>query len=112
GARYAQSAGVMTQKLWIFPKYSRNGASSRLRFYQYVEELERNGFEVNARPLFDDDYLSLLYSGGRSPFYRVLARFFERTVSLRSVRGEDIVLIEGELFPWLPAFIELLMLRR
>ena len=49
-------------KILYLTKYSRNGASSRLRSYQYFPLLEKEGLLVTVKPFFDEDYLNNLYS--------------------------------------------------
>ncbi len=100
------------KSLWIFPKYTRKGASSRLRFYQYLAHLQDAGFDVRILPLFDDAYLENLYSGKRTHFVKVLGCYLTRMRYLRRVKKKDSVLVQGELFPWLPAFVDAFFLHR
>ena len=48
----------MAQKLLILPRYSKLGASSRYRFYDYIEYLDKEGIECTISPLFSDRYLT------------------------------------------------------
>ena len=47
----------------LLSRYTRLGASSRLRTMQYLPVLKREGFNVQVSPFFDDAYLDVLYSG-------------------------------------------------
>jgi len=40
----------MEQKLLILPRYSKLGASSRYRFYDYIEHLKQDGFDCTIAP--------------------------------------------------------------
>ena len=47
----------------LLTRYERLGASSRVRFLQFLPELERQGFNFDVRPLLDNDYVRSLYGG-------------------------------------------------
>lgn len=95
-------------RLDICTRYTEMGASSRLRYYLYRQELERAGFQPVFHPLLDETYLSRLYAGrGKSKFAlfsALVGRFFE----LFSYRNT--LLVEYELFPFIPASIELALI--
>lgn len=95
-------------KILYLTKYSRLGASSRMRSYQYFPYLEKAGFEVVVKPLFNDDYLNLLYSGGKS-LWIVLKSYIRRFFLLFTVGKYDKIIIEKELFPYLPAWGEVIL---
>ncbi len=92
-------------KILYFTKYTRKGASSRLRSYQYFTFLEKQDIQVTAYPLFNDRYLDLLYSSN-STFMQALKGYFERFFVFLSVLKYDKIIIEYELFPYFPAFFE------
>lgn len=92
-------------KILYFTKYSRLGASSRLRSYQYFPQLEEQGFKITAKPLFEDLYLKKLYSG-QSTKAEVVKSYLKRFFSLFAVFSYDLVVIEKELFPYIPPFFE------
>jgi glycosyltransferase involved in cell wall biosynthesis len=95
-------------KLGIYPRYSEQGASSRLRYYLYRDALVQAGFAPEFHPLLGDEYLRRLYSGhGKSKklFLKALVSRFFRTAAL-----EENLLVEYELFPFLPAAAELLLI--
>ena len=41
----------------LLTRYERLGASSRVRFLQFLPALEREGFTFDVRPLLDNDYV-------------------------------------------------------
>lgn len=96
-------------KVILFSKYSRLGASSRLRSLQYLPELQKSGISVDVYPLFDNNYLELLYQNStRSPL-NIIKSYLRRFSRLVSVFQYDLVWIEKELFPYFPAWFEQLM---
>jgi glycosyltransferase involved in cell wall biosynthesis len=93
------------KKLLVLSRYSRLGASSRLRTMQYAPWLEHAGFEVTYAPLFDDAYLQGLYDGARklgnlSSYYR------NRFAALSTRPSPDLIWVEKEALPWLPWLVE------
>lgn len=95
-------------KILYYTKYSRRGASSRLRSYQYFPFLEKEGFEVSVSPLFDDRYLEHLYTG-KSVLTDVVKAYIKRFFSLFRVKKYNCLVIEKELFPYIPAIFEKLL---
>jgi glycosyltransferase involved in cell wall biosynthesis len=96
----------MGHAVLLLSRYGRMGASSRVRFYNYVPALERAGFDVTIAPLLDGDYLQRLYRGeGRSP-QAMLASYWRRFRQVLSARRYDLVWIEKEALPWMPAALE------
>lgn len=98
-------------KVLLLSRYSRSGASTRMRFLQYLPILTRAGLEVTNAPLFGDEYLRQLYGGGGRPFGRVAAAYWTRLMRLLSVGRYDLLWVEKELFPRLPAVVERLVTR-
>ncbi len=89
------------------PRYSALGASSRLRTYQFVPSLEARGYCVHTFPLFNDQYLRALYKGRRANYCAVVFAYCKRFANLlRRGRRYDLVWLEKELYPWLPAWLE------
>ncbi len=91
-----------------FTKYSRKGASSRLRSYQYFPFLEKEGVKVVVKPLFDDVYIENLYQGEKSKKNIIIA-YLNRFLVLFNLKKFDRIIIEKELFPYLPSFFERLL---
>jgi glycosyltransferase involved in cell wall biosynthesis len=93
-------------KVLYLTKYSRNGASSRLRSYQYFPFLETNGISVAVRPFFDEEYLIDLYSGNRIAKRKLLIYYLNRFFVIFSVFKYDKIVIEKELFPYFFSWFE------
>ncbi len=93
-------------RLFFLTKYSRLGASSRYRSYQYLPALESAGLDVNVSPLFDDDYLQHKYETGRASKISIFQAFFRRFWAVLTLPRYSVVFIEYELLPYVPAFLE------
>lgn len=95
-------------KILYFTKYTRKGASSRLRSYQYFPFLEDQGFLIEVSPLFSNKYLENLYSGKFVLKYAIIA-YLNRFIKLWSIIKYDLIVIEKELFPYFPAWFEFIL---
>ena len=95
----------MDIKVLYFTKYTRKGASSRMRSFQYFPFLEEENIHVSVSPFFDDHYLEDLYSGKRN-FFIIIVAYFRRFFTILSAFKYDRVVIEYELFPFFPAWFE------
>lgn len=96
------------RKILYLTKYSRNAGSSRLRSFQYFPSLEKVGFDVEVSPLFSENYLVQLYAG-RSTLKEAAIGYGNRFLKLFKLRKFEKIVIEKELFPYLPAFAEQLL---
>ncbi|HLV23603.1 MAG TPA: glycosyltransferase family 4 protein [Moheibacter sp.] len=92
-------------KVLYLTKYTRMAGSSRMRSFQYFPYLEKAGIQVEAKPFFDDAYLKDFYAGKKNIF-SVIRSYVRRFFVLFTVFRYDIVVIEKEIFPYLPAFAE------
>lgn len=95
----------------ILCRYSRMGASSRLRTMQYLPYLRDAGLSIQVEPLFSDDYLQRLYDK-RSTAPAALRAYAGRMRHLFTVPGNDVLWIEKEALPWVPWLIERMALPR
>lgn len=95
-------------KVLYLTKYTRKGASSRLRSYQYFPFLERENISITVSPLFNDIYLESLYAGKTNKFAGIRG-YINRFFTLFTVFSYDKLVIEKELFPYLPAIFERLL---
>lgn len=98
-------------RILLLSRYSRMGASSRLRTLQFVPWLEQAGVEVVHRPLLDDAYLERLYVSGSGWSMSVIGAYGRRIFDLLQTRRFDLVWVETEVFPWLPFGVERLLSR-
>ncbi|MFN3661818.1 glycosyltransferase family 4 protein [Yoonia sp.] len=89
----------------LLSRYSRLGASSRLRSMQYLPVLAREGLNVQVAPFFDDAYLRALYSG-QGARGSTLAYMRQRLRQMRQGPRPDVIWLEYEALPWIPWLIE------
>lgn len=93
-------------RVLLLTRYSRLGASSRLRSYQYLPYLQSQGIDVTVSPLFDDAYLKRLYTGQKTHWFKIAETYLRRIAEVLRCRQYDLIWMEKELFPWLPSTFE------
>ena len=71
----------------VLTRYERLGASSRVRFLQFVPALEQQGFTFDVQPLLDNDYVRSLYGGPPVSSVNLLRSYVRRFGALRRDRG-------------------------
>jgi glycosyltransferase involved in cell wall biosynthesis len=98
-------------RIVYFSKSSEQGPSSRYRIYQFLPYLEQEGIQCCICPLMGPLYFRLLEV--RNTALRVLGKmvyvgikFLKRVWDLARMRRPDVVVIEGQLFPYCPPWIE------
>ncbi len=72
---------------------------------QYLPRLRDRGLQCDLSPLFSDEYVRGLYDG-RPRWRSVVSGYFARLRTLLRTRGYDLLWIEKELFPFIPAWAE------
>src|SRR3954469_14337565 len=90
----------------ILTRYERLGASSRIRFLQFLPELERQVFTFDVSPLLDNAYVASLYGGPQVSPGRMIGAYARRFAALRRRMKCDLVWLEKEALPWLPTWME------
>jgi len=93
-------------------KYSGMGASSRMRFLQFLPSLRQAGFLVTVHALISDDMLASRYQHGSYGISRLCVAYADRIRVLIGCADFDLVWIEKEALPWLPAWFEHMLLSR
>ncbi len=99
-------------KVLILTRYSRLGASSRLRFHQYVPYLEKRGWEITIDTLLEDHYINDLYNNRPNNYKKILISYWQRFRTLIGSKAYDVLWIEKELFPMLPPWFEVILRRK
>jgi len=95
-------------KVLFLARYGRKGASSRLRAMQFLPHFESLGWACDISPLFADAYVDQLYSGsGRAAL--ALAGYARRIGAVLRAGNYDLVWIEKELWPFVPAAAEYIL---
>lgn len=92
-------------------RYARNGASSRLRHHQWRAHLALYGIDCTFRPFFSETYIEWLFGESHLDPFSILWAYIRRTSLLMDARSFDLIWIEKECLPWLPALFELGLLR-
>ena len=96
-------------RILLLTRYQRLGSSSRVRFYQYLPHLLSQGVEIATAPFFNDKYVSNLYQGQRTSVTTILGAYLERFTVLMRAASFDLLWVEKELFPWIPAWFEIIL---
>jgi glycosyltransferase involved in cell wall biosynthesis len=97
-------------KVLLLTRYERLGASSRVRFLQFLPRLEQAGFSFDVRPLLGNAYVQALYGGPPVSRWSIVRAYLGRLRALLAARRYDVVWLEKEALPYLPAFIEATLL--
>lgn len=92
-------------RVTLLCRYSRLGASSRLRFLDYLPALAARGIDAVPAPFFDDAYLEAYYAGRRD-LRAVFRAYRRRLAALLRPGRRDLLWIEKEALPWLPGGLE------
>ncbi len=96
-------------KVLALPKYAELGSSSRLRMYQYFPRLRTQGVAINVSPMLSNHYVQHIYKQ-KFPLISVILSYFKRSLVLLTARSYDIVWLEKEAAPWMPFWLERLLL--
>ena len=97
----------------LLTRYDHSGPSSRYRFYQFLPHLDKQGFDISICPLFNDKYVKNLYSNHQEiTFLNPLASYIKRTSQILFNHSFDLVWMEKEAFPWIPAFLEIALYKK
>jgi glycosyltransferase involved in cell wall biosynthesis len=100
----------MNYSILLLSRYARKGPSSRVRHYNYLPFLERAGFRVTSAPFLGEDYLERLFRGERRSPQLLIKAFWRRLRQVATARQYDLIWVEKEALPWLPALWELAFL--
>ena len=98
----------MRRRALFLTWHSRSAASCRYRALQYVPYLEAQGWSVEHWPLMSDRYTRHLLTAGRRLLGDAVCSYSRRLGQLLWTRlqGFDVIFIQGQVFPWIPFFIE------
>lgn len=100
-----------SKRIIFFTKYSVAGPSSRYRSYQYFPFYEKEGFDIICYPLFPTSYVEGFYKKNKKMWWLLLPQYAGRFLQLLFLKKYNIVYIEQELFPFIPLFIEKILLK-
>ena len=94
------------RKVGFWCRYTPLGASSRLRFFEYVPLLEKFDWQAECHTFFDEAYLTDLYSGRKRIFTGIVPAWFRRLKEMRNAPDDIPAVIEYEMLPYLPYLLE------
>lgn len=98
-------------KVLFLTKYYYEGPSSRYRSYNYKPFFENENIETTYRPLFFEGYVTKLYKKEKISKIKILFSFLKRFLFLIfKARKYDHLVIEKELFPYFPCWLEKILL--
>ncbi len=98
-------------RILALTRYGRLGSSSRVRFYQYFPYLQNHGMEIINASFFDDEYVNNLYWEHKRSIQPIVSAYLKRLRDLTARSTFDLIWVEKEIFPWLPALFEFLLSR-
>jgi len=93
----------------ILTKYTSQGASSRYRYFLYVNELLKQDVNIEVDSLLDVSYLHRLYGNKKKNKIRILLSYFKRFFVL--LNSSKNLIIEYEALPYLPYIVEKIFLK-
>ena len=97
-------------RVLLLTKHTRRGASSRMRFLQFLSPLEKRGFVFDECPFFSDEaHLDKRYEKGGIGRSAVIKAYLGRFRALCQVRRHDVVWLQAEALPYLPSWADSLL---
>lgn len=93
-------------RVLVLTRYGRNGASSRMRFFQFLPWLDAEGWSYEVSPFFTDQQLARRYSHGSYGAATLVKSYVRRIAEILHKSCFDIVWIEKEALCFFPASIE------
>lgn len=98
-------------KVLVLTKYDKLGASGRVRFFQYFNKLENDKLSFTISPFFNDKDLDKFYKKGKRNIIKTILSYIKRFWIVINSSNYDLVFIEKEIFPYLPAFFENILIK-
>jgi len=102
----------MNRAVLCFCLYGSIAASHRVRFLQFSSQLKLNNIQLQISSLLDNIYLQSLSSGLNIPLFYLAILYYRRFLTLLQPGNHDLYIVYAELFPLIPAWVELLFLRK
>src|SRR5215831_4230319 len=87
-------------------RYDIAGNSSRYRFYQYLPALGAAGIQVRISPFLPPNYVRNLFLGRSITPWELAKAIGSRLLQVARAKQFDLLWMEKELLPWLPATVE------
>src|SRR5581483_380716 len=90
----------------LLSRYGKLPPASRYRFFQYIPYLESAGHNVTVHALLDDSYMARQYLKKAPPVLPLPVIYAKRAASLLRAKQFDLIWLEKEALPWVPAGVE------
>ena len=91
--------------IFFLPKYTQKAPSSRYRTYKYIPFLKAS-FETKIYPFFNDAYVSAIQQKIRPSILVIIACYFKRIFVFFSIPRDSVIVVEKEIFPYVPFVFE------
>jgi len=98
-------------KILILTRYGQQGASSRLRSYQFFPYLFAANIKCVSSSFFSDELLISKYNLSKYRLIDLINAYYKRINILLTAKNYDLIWIEKEALPWLPAWFEKWLLK-
>src|SRR5258707_3080542 len=86
--------------------YGSQAASARYRLIQYQEVLKAHGIELSVLPLLGNKYILRRFSSNKYDFVEIAKDYLSRCRVLLRQKQYDLAIVNAEIFPLLPGWIE------
>lgn len=90
--------------LSFFTKYPTQGATSRYRSFAFASRLAEMNYNIEIQSFMPVGYLARLFSNQPKQKFQIILSYVERSIA--TLRSSQNIIIERELFPYLPYGIE------
>lgn len=100
---------VVVMNILLLSRYGTLGASSRVRSFQYIPYLKEAGIHVTVSSLLDNQYIMDMYNGKPKNYMKFICSYLARISDLLKANQFQLLWVEKELFPWLPAWAEVFL---
>jgi glycosyltransferase involved in cell wall biosynthesis len=97
------------KNITFLTKYTSQGATSRYRSFFFMRQMLNKDYNISVHSFLDSGYLQRLYSRKPMGKMKIISAYLSRFFSLFT--ASDYLIIENELFPYLPYWFEKLFLK-
>jgi len=91
--------------------YGPESAGARYRLMQYIDGLHKQKIVLKIDHLLKKDFLDWRFHNKKFPFLKILKSYLYRAISLFFNNQYGLIIIHCELFPYMPFFIENILLK-
>ncbi len=98
-------------RVLVLTRYGSMGASSRMRFLQYLPWLDSASWTYDVEPFFTDGDLATRYRVGSYGRSTLVGSYCRRILRMTRRHRYDLLWIEKEALPWFPVSVERWLLR-